>query len=168
MTGAYLAAEPNESPSHRLSNSRIVHYARLIYPESSETDHLWLMLLDLLGTQTPESDTVGATSLLQRRQSRQFVSPHSHHQLSATASGYTLFGAEAVHRFQPGAAHPRLEGPRFVVETGMDDAAVVPRLVPGEPVFRLEHDRGMPTLSKSESCCDADDSAPNHCSPIAI
>jgi len=137
MTGAYLAAKPNQSPSHRLCHPRIVHYTRLIYPQTGETDHLWLTFLDLFWPDPPEADTIRAASLFQRRQARQFVSPHCHHQLSATPSGDSLLGTEAVHGCLPGAAHPRFEGSGFVVEAGMYDAAVVSRLMLGESVFRL-------------------------------
>jgi hypothetical protein len=44
----------------------------------------------------------------------------------------------------------------------MDDAAIMPRLMLGESVFRLEHDRGMSALGDSESGCDPDDSAAHH------
>jgi hypothetical protein len=49
----------------------------------------------------------------------------------------------------------------------MDDAAVVPRLMPGEPVFRLEDERDKATLRKSQCRCDADDSTANHYNSIA-
>jgi len=159
MTGAYLASEANQPPSHRLGHPRIIHYARLIYPETVETDHLWLMLLDLFGPDPPDRDAVCAAPLFQRREAGQFVSPDRHNQLSATASRHALFGTEAVHGFRPGAAQPRFERPRFVVETRVDDAAVMSRLMPSESVFRLEHDRDMPALGEGESSCDPNDSA---------
>src|ERR1700693_225996 len=159
MTGAYLASEPHQPLSHRLGRLRIIHYPCLIYPQSGETDHLWLMIPDLFGPDPPEADTVSVASLLQRRQAWQLVSPHRHYQLDTTASGYTFFVTEAVHRFHPGAAHHRLERPGFVVKTRMNDAAVMPCLMPGDSVFRLQHDRGMSALGKSESGCDPDDSA---------
>ena len=49
----------------------------------------------------------------------------------------------------------------------MDDAAVVPRLMPGEPVFCLEDERDMPALGKCQRRGDTDDSATNHYSSIA-
>src|SRR6266404_7753596 len=151
MTGAYLAAEPNQSPSHRLCHPRIVHYASLIYPESGETDHLWLTFPDLFRPYPLEAHTVRAASLLQQCQARQFVNPNCHYQLSATPSRHAFFGAEAIHRLLTVAAHPRLERPGFVIEAGMDDAAVVSGLMPGESVLRLQHNRYMPPLRKSDS-----------------
>jgi|SRR3954471_20623797 len=162
MTGAYLATEPNESPSHRLGHAGIINYARLSYPESSKTDYLRFMLLDLFGPDPPEDDTVRSASLFQRCEARQFVGTDRHHQLSAAASRDALLSTEAVHGFQAGAAHPRLEGPGFVVETGVDDAAVMPRLMLGESVFRLQDHWGVPTLGKSEGRCNPDDSAAHH------
>jgi hypothetical protein len=50
----------------------------------------------------------------------------------------------------------------------MDDAAIVTRLMPGEPVFGFQHDRRMPTLGESESRRNSDDSATNDYCSITI
>jgi hypothetical protein len=137
MTRANLAAEANQSASHCFCHPRVIDYARLIYPESGETDNLGLTFPDLFWPNPPEADTIRAASLLERRQARQFVRAHRHHQFSATPSGHALFGTEAIRCLLPRATHPRLEGTRLIVEAGMNDTAVVSRLMLGESVFRL-------------------------------
>jgi hypothetical protein len=166
MTGPHFAAEANQSPSHRHCHLRIVHNACLIYPESGETENRWLTFPYLFRPYPTEADTIRATSLLQRRQTRQFIRPHGYHQLSATASRDALFGTEAVHGLLPGATHPRLAGAGFVVEAGMDDAAVVSRLMLGEPVLGLEHNRQVPPFRKRESGGNPYNSAAHYDRPI--
>jgi hypothetical protein len=50
----------------------------------------------------------------------------------------------------------------------MDDSAVVPRLMLCKAVFGLQHERGKPTLSESETGRNADDSPADYYSSIAI
>ena len=88
-----------------------------------------------------------------------------HDDLAATLVGYFLLVAVRSELSASGGAQPRLQRARRVVDPGMDDAAVVPRLVSGDPILLLEYQHaeiGMPLqpLSgdrKSEDPCSDDD-----------
>jgi hypothetical protein len=50
----------------------------------------------------------------------------------------------------------------------MDHAAVVPRLMSGQAIFRLEHEGRLTTFGESHGGCHAHYAAPNYYDSIAI
>jgi len=82
-----------------------------------------------------------------------------HDQLAAALVGDPLFGAEPVEGARAFDAEGSLQGARLVIEAGVDDAAVVPALMSGEAVFRLEHGHGCAALRQRHGRRGADQTA---------
>jgi hypothetical protein len=108
-------------------------------------------------------EPVRQAAALQFLEPWQLVLVHRHHDLAAAFAGDAPFGAEAVERLAPLDAVPGLERTGLVAGARVDDAAVVPRLVRGQPVLGLEHDgRGARALGERQGGGQADDAAADH------
>ena len=83
-------------------------------------------------------DTVCVRPLAQRVQAVELGAIERHHELAELHERDVVRRAEGAQELAAAAAEARLQRVRGVVEAGMDDAAVVARLMGGEPVFLLE------------------------------
>src|SRR5215470_19124265 len=83
-------------------------------------------------------DAVRLSAFPDRAQAGQLVLGQRDHELAAETIGNRPGPRELFDRRLAFAAEPRFAGSRSVVETGMQDPAVVPRLVPAELRFLLE------------------------------
>src|SRR6476660_5916317 len=133
MSGADLTAHSNDPVRHSLGDLRIIDYASVFSPEYGYAPDFRLALPDLASRQSPHSDAVGMTALLESGETWQFFRSDSYDELSAAVMRNIFFSAKAIHRREAGAARSRLRRPRLVVKPGVDDAAVVPSLVRSEP-----------------------------------
>ena len=118
-------------------------------------------LADLLRGQPLHAlEAVGAATLLEVRQPRQFILAGGHHDLPAPLVRQSMRPAESIHRLAAGHTIGRLERPRLVVEAGMDHPAVVARLVRGETVLGFQHEhRPAGPGRQRHGGCRADDTA---------
>src|SRR5581483_3794191 len=85
-------------------------------------------------------DAVGQAALVEGLEAGQLVLGRRHDDLAAALDADAARPAELDHHPGPLHAEPGLGGAGAVVDPGMDDAAVVARLVRGEPRLLLEDD----------------------------
>src|SRR5260370_5049477 len=70
--------------------------------------------------------------------------------VSAACKRYALITAKGEHLLVPRHAGSGLEGPRRIVDAGVHDATVVPRLMAGERRFFLEHRHPQPRSAQQD------------------
>ena len=85
-------------------------------------------------------EPVGFSAPVQFFEPRELARVGRHDDLAAAFMRDAVLRAKAIHRFAAFNAIARLHRAGLVVKAGMDDAAVMPGLVGGEAVFRLEED----------------------------
>ena len=82
---------------------------------------------------------VGNPPLMQLLQARNLLRAGRDHQLAALLEWNTLLLAKALHGSSACDAVLRLQRTGFVVETGMDNPAIVTRLMGRDMIFLLHH-----------------------------
>ena len=99
-----------------------------------------------------------------------------HQKLAAGHDGYVMPATEFLRRHGSSSAQLRLEAARRIVDSGMDDAAVVARLVGGKPALFLDEDDAgpRPTAQQFHGRGEPDDAPAddaeviNHCRPLLL
>ena len=106
------------------------------------------MRLDLLHPLGPDLfetvDAVGQRALLERVETLDLRLRDGHHELARALDHDVVLRAESLEVGLALPAQARLERPRGVVQPGVDHAAVVARLVPGQAGLLLEDDHREP------------------------
>jgi hypothetical protein len=101
---------------------------------------VWLELAELVAIEHAQAgNTVGDSAFVQLPEPGYFVGRGGHNQFAAFFVGDSVLRAEALHRGASRYTVTRLERSGAVVETGVDDAAVVSGLVGGDAVFFFDN-----------------------------
>ena len=101
-----------------------------------------LNLAHFFRLQQPQSGkAVGLSALEQDFQARDFVFAGGHDDLPADFVGQVMLTAKFHHRRCSLDAEPRLQGSGLVVNTGVNDSAVVSALVTGNGFFLLDQEQ---------------------------
>src|SRR4029079_9642867 len=85
---------------------------------------------------TIDVEPVGLAAAFEVVETRHLLRLRGDDDLAATIERDPMLGAEAGHRLAPLGAEPGTGRAGFVVETGMEDAAVVAGLMGGDAVLR--------------------------------
>ena len=102
--------------------------------------HVRLDLTDLGPGDTPQArNPVGQCPALDLGQAGQLRVGTRDHQLAELAQADVVLGAELAQHAPAAHAQPRLQAPGRIVQTGVDDTAVVPALMGGDVIFLVEH-----------------------------
>src|SRR5688572_22396542 len=110
-----------------------------------------LVFSNLIRSQPSNSlEAVGFSTPMQFFEPRKLGCICRNDNLPATLMRDPVLLAEAVHRFAPFDAILCFQRARFVVQTGMDDAAVVAGLMRREPVLRLEQNHSQAWPSRQQ------------------
>jgi hypothetical protein len=108
--------------------------------ERGEPADVWLELPELVRPQPAEPrDLVRVAAPLELVEARQLGLTDGDDRLAAATGRDPARAAEVVELARAGDAEPRLQRARFVVDAGMDDAAVASGLVQTDLRFALEH-----------------------------
>ena len=117
----------------------------------------------LVGPDAREAgNAVGARPALEVVEALQVGGPGRDHELAAALRGDPALVAVRVQRRRAFHAQPRLQRARLVVEAGVDDAAVVRRLMGAERPLPLEHDHPHPAQRERTGGREPDDAAAHH------
>ena len=123
-----------------------------------------LVLRDLRAGEQPETlQAIGAAALVDRLQARQLALVGGHDDLAAPFPADPVGVAEFLHEPRALDAEAGLQRAGLVVDAGMDDAAVVARLVGGQTWFLVEDgDAGAGVgLREGQGGRQPDDTAPD-------
>ncbi len=136
-----LAARFLEQPRVHARHRDEVDDAGLRHPQPGDADGVRLVLDDLFRPQAAQAhQTVGLSAALELVEARDLLRLGRHHQLAADLVRDAVLGAQLDQSAPAGDALARLVRSRLVVETGVDDAAVVTGLMAGDVALRFEHD----------------------------
>ena len=168
MQAYYLRVENDLASSARnqlgvlLSNDGVVHDAGRRNLQGPDSTAVWLNLAKLVALEDAQSrHAICDPALMQLLQTWNFFRAGSDHQLAALLERDSLLLTEAFHGRGPGHAIPRFQRAGFVVETGVDDSAVVPRLMSSNVIFFIydqkahcrEPSRSFQSRRQSNNAC---------------
>jgi hypothetical protein len=128
----HLASQQNASPGfthvvgQTSGNGWEVNDARVGRVKRGKTAAVWLDRPDLFSVDPSKArDAIGMPAYFEIVESIELICPGRHDQLSAALEGQPLGVAVIVKSASSFDAESRFEGAGFVVDTGVDDAAVV-------------------------------------------
>jgi hypothetical protein len=131
--------------------------------QSRDAHGVRLDLPDLFTAEAPQPvQPVGEATALELIEPRQLLLLGGHDQLAAALVGDALLVAEPVDLAGALHAEARLERAGLVVEAGVDDPAVVPALVSGNAVLRLQDGDCDPALGQGHGRGHPHQSAADH------
>ena len=108
-------------------------------------------------------EAVVASPAFELVEPRELTLRHGHDHLAATLVRDPVLRGEEEEGLPSRGAQPGLARTGFVVEAGVDDAAVVAGLVKGQALFRLEHQAAQPMIRGERARRgEADDSTAYH------
>ena len=142
-----LAPPGAEAPAHGLRHLAVVHDPGAGHVQGRHAADLGLQFPGLPLVHPPQGDAVGEAPAGQFLQAGQLGLGGGHHQLAAQVVGQPLLPAEGHHGRVALQAEPGLQAAGPVVEPGVEDPAVVARLVPRQPPLLL--DQGPPGSRKA-------------------
>src|SRR5262245_20282967 len=127
----------------------IIHNPRLRHPQSRDAGHMWLALADLFRSQPFEPfQPVGPAAALQLSERRNLTLIDGDDNLAAALVGDAVFFAEPIHRLAAGGAQASAVRTRLVIESRVNDAAIVSALVLSDIGFRFEDDHSKPAAPR--------------------
>ncbi len=156
------AARGQQLRGQRLADPRVIHDAFLRDAQRRHAAHVRLDLAHLLAAQPAQAfEAVGSAALLEAAQTRHFAFIGRHHQLAADLVRHTMLLAECHHLADSGYRQPRFSRAGLVIETAVQDAAVVAGLVPPDSglLFEQSDARAGKALSETVRGRQADDAA---------
>ncbi len=140
----------------------VVDDAGLRHVDGAHRAAVRLELADLLRREHLETgEPIGLPALVDRLQAWQLGLIGGHDDLAAALPRDAVGVAELLHPARALHARARLERAGLVVDAGVDDAAVVPRLMGGEALFLLQHEQAKTRvgLAQGQRGGEADDAA---------
>ena len=158
---ADFAAGGFDHPGHGLAHLFVIDDPGGIEEQTAKTDDIRLAAAQLSGVQLFDLQAVLLRALMQGMHALDFQRRRGHQQLAADLELDLVFGAEVLGRLGTALAQVGFETARRVIDAGMDYAAVVAGLVPGEDVFLLQDQqrRAGLTLQQGHGGGEADDAA---------
>ena len=103
---------------------------------------MWFELADLFRRQPAQpSKAIGQASAMKFLEPGDLRLGGGDDNLSATLVGDAVILAKPIHGVAAFGAKSGFEGARFVIQAGMNDAAVMARLVCADAVFGFQHDQ---------------------------
>jgi hypothetical protein len=134
-----LAAPPGNRLRECSSDFREIHDCGLRYVEGSQSARMRLDLSEALGAHRDDSvDGVGLPSPLKFRECRQLVILSGDDELAANPQRNPVRAAEFAQQGASLDTEARLQRPGRIVDAGVDDTAVMARLVSGHAVLLLD------------------------------
>ena len=113
------------------SDRRVVGDRRFRHPDRTDARDVRFQFPQFPTVDATRREAIKAAAIVKRLEAAEFGLPGSHDELAGGAEGDSVFLAEIARVANALAAEPGLEAARFVIDTGVDHAAVVSTLVPG-------------------------------------
>ena len=145
-------------PGESLAYLLVIDNAGFRDPETHDARHVRFAFSNSFRTQPFQTEqSISQASPFQPFKGRYFIFCRGNDYLAATLMGNTMVLAVAIHGLPAQGAVPGFERAWFVVQAGMNYAAVVPGLMSRNGRFSLQDDeRQATTRQQSPGCCQAD------------
>jgi hypothetical protein len=132
------------------------------HPQRGDPAHVRLVRPHARLVELVVLDAVGLAAAGELFHPRQLGGLRGDHELAAHLVGQVVLAAERDGLRAPRDGQPRLQPTGGVVEPGVDDVGVAPRLVGGEARLALDHGHRAPRAGRGVGGGEADDAAADH------
>src|SRR5262249_21639278 len=131
--------------------------------QSSDAGCMGLVFANRFGTKPAKpGEAIGLSAALEFAQSRDLVLVDSDDNLAALLVVDAMLAAKTVKSLPPFDTGPGLQGARFIVESGVNDSAIITGLVRRQTVLRLQNDQRETAIAEEAGgSCHTDDATPN-------
>jgi hypothetical protein len=139
-----LTAEERKAARHGTGYLSIAHNACVLDPECASGVDVGFPFAKFAWIQGPNRDAIRRTSPRQFVETLVLPLVHRYHHLARPAVRYPLAFAEPIHLLHSLTAQLRLQAARLVVESRVNDATVVARLMCGDAILGLQDRHARP------------------------